>query len=540
MKRVAMFVTNPCTHDARVMKEASTLSGAGYDVCVFALANAHNPPGRFEQDNYTVHRVQFLNIFARARSLLLKIIFTPVRFIKFVFKNVSKGLFLCLKYISYAFLSLPAYLLKRFAPTLYGSIANGASEVTENNKHLNKKEHFYRKLRLLKVNLNIALKRTLPFKTRVVINRFVSSISWFFIRVVLRCYLWLKRVYSKIKRFYILSKSFTKKKIVKNVNSITLKLLMPLHKISTYYYFCKTSSRLAIEWKADVAHAHDLNTMLAAHWLKKTTGAKVIYDSHELWIHRNRVGRKAVVEKSIDKLVERWLIKDADQIITVCDSIGDWLVDRYKDIPSPVILRNMPYSIDLDVNAITLKKRLGIPEDALTLIYTGKFTTGRGILAGIHLLSKIKNIHFVMLGYGDDIFMDDLNKKINSLGVQDRLTICPPVPYSEVTSFISGADLALVYIEPICLSYEYALPNKLFESIQAGIPILGANLIEIEKLVTGLNIGICFDNESDLAESLKSIDPLTVTQWKRNINSAKQQLCWERESEKLTSCYSAL
>ena len=51
-KKVAMFVTNPCTHDARVMKEASTLAGSGYDVRVYALSNAYNEPGVFEQDGY--------------------------------------------------------------------------------------------------------------------------------------------------------------------------------------------------------------------------------------------------------------------------------------------------------------------------------------------------------------------------------------------------------------------------------------------------------------------------------------------------------
>ena len=72
-KKVAMFVTNPCTHDARVMKEASTLAGSGYDVRVYALSNAYNEPGVFEQDGYVVHRLKFDNIIQRTRNVLWKL-----------------------------------------------------------------------------------------------------------------------------------------------------------------------------------------------------------------------------------------------------------------------------------------------------------------------------------------------------------------------------------------------------------------------------------------------------------------------------------
>jgi glycosyltransferase involved in cell wall biosynthesis len=338
-----------------------------------------------------------------------------------------------------------------------------------------------------------------------------------------------------IRRVYIK----TRNKLIAKVNRLIYKLLLPAHKISTYYYFCKSASKEAEIWGADVAHAHDLNTMYAAYRLKrKFPHTIVVYDSHELWIHRNRVGRKATLEKMLDKVVEKALIKHADGIITVCDSIGDWLSDRYQGIPEPVILRNMPYQINAELsNQPSLKQRLGISSQSIVMMYTGKITSGRGIEIGIRALTEVENLNLVLLGYGEPSYVDGITRLISELGLESRVFFCDPVPYQEVTSFISGADFALVYIEPICLSYEFALPNKLFESIQAGIPIMGSGLTEIKKLVEGLQVGVCFNSLGELVTHLNKVEPAELARWRANIDKVKDTLCWEREEGRLLEAY---
>jgi len=111
------------------------------------------------------------------------------------------------------------------------------------------------------------------------------------------------------------------------------------------------------------------------------------------------------------------------------------------------------------------------------------------------------------------------------------------VPHNEVSAFIYGADLALVFIEPICLSYEYALPNKLFESIQAGVPILGSELVEIEKIVKGYDIGLCFKDENDLVAKLNNIDSNTAIKWRENISTHQSELCWDKEQQQIIDLY---
>ena len=98
----------------------------------------------------------------------------------------------------------------------------------------------------------------------------------------------------------------------------------------------------------------------------------------------------------------------------------------------------------------------------------------------------------------------------------------------------------MVYIEPICLSYEYALPNKLFESIQAGIPIVGSNLIEIKNIVEGLDVGFCFSTPEDMAKEIhENVTKKRIANWRERIDTVREELCWDVEQLRLVEAYNS-
>jgi len=560
MKKVAMFVTNPCTHDARVMKEAKSLASNGFQVRVFALANAHYEPGIFEQDGYKVQRLKFQNVFKRTQDVIWGVtgkLLLPIRLffkgLRLTLSFVARSLKLALTLTLTSLAAIPAILIKYIFPGLHSRVFSEDRRLfginSDSSLDLSRIQLLARRIRIFRVCLNRKLKswsvkrinRSRILSVLRVFNLALFKIIRFFRLLIIK----LKRtIYvlprSRFRRYYVKSRLF----LIKKTNRAVYRLLLPAHKISTYYFFCKSASAEALKWNANIAHAHDLNTMYAAYIVKKNNGAKVVYDSHELWIHRNRVGRKATLETIIDKIAERKLIRYADQIITVCDSIGNWLMDRYSDIPKPAILRNMPYQpeelMGVNDDSGDLKSRLGLSEDSLTMMYTGKITSGRGIEIGIAALSEISNLNLILLGYGEAGYVDDLKQKILSRGVVDRVYFCDPVPYQEVPRFIKGADFALVYIEPICLSYEFALPNKLFESIQAGIPIMGSGLVEIKKVVDGFDVGLCFNSEEELFTKLKSLEGDQLLKWRQNLNKLKNKLSWDVEQNVLFDAYSQL
>jgi len=286
-----------------------------------------------------------------------------------------------------------------------------------------------------------------------------------------------------------------------------------IRKFIIYYLFCSDASRSALLWGAQVAHCHDLNTLYAGKILKKSTNKlHVIYDSHELWVHRNRVGARVILERYIDSLAEKNWIRSADRVITVCDSIAEWLKETYPSILNPMVIRNMPELVDDKVKpTLPIKKRLGIPDGDL-----------------------------VILGYGDKEYVDSLKQLIEGLNVSKQVIFCDAVEHEKVASFIYGADLSLVCIEPVCLSYEFALPNKLFESIQAGVPVLASSLVEIEKIVNGYGVGICFQSEDDMYLKLDQLEEEQLEHWRNNIHDCKSVLSWNQERSKLISLYAGL
>ena len=534
--KVAMFVTNPCTHDARVMKEARTLSENGYEVRVFALANAYNPEGVVEQEGYTVHRLKFDSIFQRARKKMGKL----KAMVKASVSSVFATLFRLIYSISAAIAGAIAYLVL-FPIRLFkqgdGEDYAALKQASVTGMRQRAVNLLRRSRRLFRVTLDKLLRATVSFHLRLRIRRLFRLALIKPVRLVKKIFrksfaitkLVIRRVRSKAKRL--------------SINFIN-RSLMPFHKLSTYYFFCQMAADEAIVWGAEIAHAHDLNTMLAGKKVKGSgSGIKLVYDSHELWIHRNRVGREGKLEKALDSYVEKKLIYSADAIITVCDSIGVWLSNRYGQIPTPWIVKNTPYALDVEsasAHSEDLKQRLKIPASSVALVYTGKFTTGRGITIGLEMVSKIDNLHLVMLGYGEPSYVQELEGIIRDNGIEKRVHICDPVPFKEVPSFLQGADLALVYIEPICLSYEYALPNKLFESIQAGVPILGASLVEIKKTVESNDIGLSFTNVDELEQKLGSINQTQVAKWKENLASIRTRFCWEQEAKVLLDCYRSI
>jgi len=534
MKRVAMFVTNPCTHDARVMKEAKSLANNGHEVRIFALSNAHHGEGIINQENYIVHRLKFDNVFKRSQKLLWGAFSTLI--------SIIKKIFLIFWYLILVLASIPmalaGSLLTPLFPQSGKALLNKAKQIAqkkiipstnqekegiEKPNKLQVLTTFFRKHR---INIYFYLKRNFAFTTRQKLKRKISAASY--------------AVFYLIKTVYV-SLIKTRAFLIKKINRLIYITLLPVHKITTYFFFCKEAAKYAIEWKPHVAHAHDLNTLYAAKLVKNATQAKVVYDSHELWVHRNRVNRKATLEKQIDKIVEKMLIKHVDAIITVCESIGDWLTNKYDNIPQPVILRNMPYKIPTNISGKNIKDRFGIQKDQIAMIYTGKLTTGRGIDIGLKVLEETSNTHFLLLGYGENEFVGALKQKIKEKNIEHRVTFCDAVPHNEVSSFISGADIALVFIEPICLSYEFALPNKLFESIQASIPVMGSNLPEIKKLIEQYEIGECFDSASDLSQKLKhEVTPEKIDSWRKALADCRDVLCWDVEQNQLLELYETL
>jgi glycosyltransferase involved in cell wall biosynthesis len=269
-------------------------------------------------------------------------------------------------------------------------------------------------------------------------------------------------------------------------------LLQPLTHLDDFAYACGDAIMLT---GPDVIHAHDLVTLSAGALVSERLGCRLIYDAHELETKKNYWSLNAWTRYWITRY-EATLARSADRVVTVCDSIADYLAQAY-DIKRPVVVMNSP---KMDGTAVrmsetlrsTLKLSTGIP----IVVYVGSVTINRGLEHCVKALTYLPDVHFATVGPRYSVIEQRLVEIADSLGVRNRLHFVDPVPTEQVVSFVRDADCSVMAIQNVCLSYYFCFPNKLLESVLAGLPVVVADLLEMRRFVEQYNVGVIM-NEKD-------------------------------------------
>lgn len=320
------------------------------------------------------------------------------------------------------------------------------------------------------------------------------------------------------------------------------KVFQRYHRLNTYGSYWLKAKKLAESLKADIYHAHDLNTLIPAYWAAKKTNAKTVYDSHELFTEIQIWGR---IERYFYRKLEAFIIKRVDKVITINNSIAGELVKRYH-IEYPKVIVNCPPPLKHgEANAYdsVLRNAAGIPLDKRLVLYQGGFTQYRGLEELIEAFTYLdESFCLVFMGYGK--IRNELEVIVYSKGLNNRIKFLPAVPQIELLKYTSSADLGVIPYKPVSLNNYYTLPNKLFEYINAGIPIIASDLPELRRIIKGYDIGYLFDpyKSESIADAIKYVfsDKERYAAIKANTSKAAGEYNWNKESKKLLECYSLL
>jgi glycosyltransferase involved in cell wall biosynthesis len=279
--------------------------------------------------------------------------------------------------------------------------------------------------------------------------------------------------------------------------------------------------------------ANDLDTLLPNFLASKLCGTKIIYDSHELFteapelIHRKKVQR-------IWLKIEQSIFPYLSHIVTVNDSIAKTYKDLYgKDL---VVVRNIPSTFH--ISALQSKQELGIPTiDFLVIIQGSGLNIDRGIEEAVLAMKELEGVTLMLVGDGD--VMPIVKDLIQTHRLDEKVKIYGRRPYLEMMQFTVHADLGLTLDKPISKNYEFSLPNKVFDYMHAGTPILASKLVEIERVINTHHIG------SILAEVSPEAIAFSINELKNHpdVLAAQKESCfiaantenWENEQKKLIS-----
>lgn len=305
-------------------------------------------------------------------------------------------------------------------------------------------------------------------------------------------------------------------------------LLSPLFSKGMFFYlsynilaFCYLSFK-----KTNIIYANDLDTLLAARALSFFKRVPLIYDSHELFTEVPELVKRPI-KKGIWRFLEKWLIKGTDAAITVSASVAIELNRRYG-VPFEVI-RNLP------LKKSNYSKEVS-PTDEKVVFYQGALNIGRGLEKLIMAMQYLPQVKLRIAGTGDiDNKLAELSKFLQ-LETQVKFLgrVEPDALHSETLKATIGVSLE----EDISLNYRYALPNKLFDYIQAGLPVLTSNLPEMEKIVNTYNVGQTINSNCTASELAKKINVMLnnssqMELWRENSIALANVLNWEEEKHKL-------
>lgn len=320
------------------------------------------------------------------------------------------------------------------------------------------------------------------------------------------------------------------------------KLLLVIHKPLCFHDFYKKSLELNKQEPSDIYHGHDLHTVPTAYKTAKLTNAKVVYDAHELYTEMSVLNP---LEKRFYTLIERKYAPKVDHLITVNESIAKELVDRYKLKTKPSIIFNCP---EVDNNIIltetdVLRSKLSLKDEDKIVLYQGGFSVNRGLFNLIKAAQYISDdAKVVYMGWGK--IESELKATVKKLNLEHKVIFTPGVPQNELLNHSKSADVGVIPYQFVGLNNYYTSPNKLFEYLNAKVPIAGSNFPELKRVIDKYNVGYTFDpeNPKSIAAAInKVIDDKDLNQkLKENTILAAKDFTWEKEEKKLISIYEKL
>lgn len=315
---------------------------------------------------------------------------------------------------------------------------------------------------------------------------------------------------------------------------------MRLYQSGRLTWFWAGTVAEARRWRPDVVHANDANTLVPAMVLERVVGSATVYDSHELWLRRN-IRQDRWLAPLVEAVTEHLGIQRAGGVITVSPSIATWLRRRYQLAEEPVLVRNIPRYDGRTPprEGGRLRELAGLGAQDKVVAYTGGITTGRGLEETLEALTLLPaDVHLVLLGYGDPAYIARFEARAAELGLAQRVHLVGKVPSAQVPATLADADAAVVFVRPVCLSYRYSLPNKLFESIHAGLPVVAADLPDTAAVVREHGVGEVFDasTPAELAEAIADVLARPEA-FRAAAREAAARLTWQDEARRLVSLY---
>ncbi|MFO7998200.1 MAG: glycosyltransferase [Bacteroidales bacterium] len=205
------------------------------------------------------------------------------------------------------------------------------------------------------------------------------------------------------------------------------------------------------------------------------------------------------------------------------------------------MVRNLPPTLTL--KTALDRKALGVPENGRVILLQGTGINaergGEELLEAMLPVYGLQQTILWIIGGGD--ILPRLKQIARKLQLGDRVRFFPKMPYEQLMAHASLADIGLSLDKDRSINYRYSLPNKLFDYIMAGVPVLASDLPEVKKIILDYGVGQVLSEVQPaiIAENIGEMlgDAGRMEQWRANCTTARETLCWEAEQTIVRKIY---
>lgn len=300
---------------------------------------------------------------------------------------------------------------------------------------------------------------------------------------------------------------------------------LPVNKGPLFYFFLNLYTFFYLMFqKYDLIWAVDMDTLPAAKTAAILRKKPIVFDGHEYFSEVPELINRRI-PKRIWMMLEKFFLPGCNRYFTVSHG----LVRLYKENLNLEfrLLRNFPLKTkETNVPIVNGQEK--------TIFYQGALNSGRGIKQTIEALSFLPdNYRFSIVGRGD--CEEELKKLTKEMGLENRVDFIGPVPFEELHNFHKNVFVGIALHEKLGLNYFYSLPNRLFDYLQAGIPVLASNFPDMAEFVNANKTGLVIDSmePKKIAIAIKEVceNQVLRKKWQQTIPLAAKKFTWENEKQ---------
>jgi glycosyltransferase involved in cell wall biosynthesis len=294
---------------------------------------------------------------------------------------------------------------------------------------------------------------------------------------------------------------------------------------------------------ADVYNPRDLYPMLVCQLAARLRGAVVVADSDELNLYRNGTWMKQWWWRPVAKPYEGFFLRRAAACITSDEGRADVLTAEYG-IARPTVVLNVSDVVEKVDPDPRLREQLLGGDSRWLLVYQGILSPNRGLPELVEAMKRLDDC--VLLVLGDGPLRAELQAQAEGAGCAGRVVFKGAVPNAEMMRLVAACDAGVMPIIGACLSYVFAAPNKLFEDMMVGVPVVASDLPGMADIVRDEGIGTLIADPRDpgaiaaaVRRLLDDVEPPHV-KGERARTAALARYNWPLEQAKLLAVYDRL